>query len=192
LPRPYDLIVLEGAGSAAELNLRRTDLVNFSMARRAGAEATAESIFGLDSNAPLAAYEIHMGLSESVGPGAAAFEINHRNGKTVSVLDGWVHPDGRIWGTYLHGLFENDAFRKKLLETLAEGKGIAWEGADSGSFEALLQAQFDRLADLVRRHVDVDAIHALIDPGATHSPAARSRHHSLEQVPVNERENQKC
>ena len=37
LSRDYDLIVLEGAGSAVELNLKKNDLVNFSMARKAGA-----------------------------------------------------------------------------------------------------------------------------------------------------------
>ena len=37
LAADYDLIVLEGAGSAVELNLKKNDLVNFSMARRAGA-----------------------------------------------------------------------------------------------------------------------------------------------------------
>ena len=37
LSRDYELIVLEGAGSAVELNLKKNDLVNFSMAKRAGA-----------------------------------------------------------------------------------------------------------------------------------------------------------
>ena len=37
LSRDYELIVLEGAGSAVELNLKKNDLVNFSMAKKAGA-----------------------------------------------------------------------------------------------------------------------------------------------------------
>ena len=37
LAQAYDLIVLEGAGSAVELNLKKNDLVNFNMARKAGA-----------------------------------------------------------------------------------------------------------------------------------------------------------
>jgi adenosylcobyric acid synthase len=155
-------------------------------------KASALGFPGLDPVGLLTAYEIHMGFSESVGPGKPAFEIKDRNGRAVKVLDGWVHPNGRIWGTYLHGVFDNDAFRKKLLDTIAEGKGIAWEGKDSGSFGAFLEAQFDRLADLVRRNVDMDGIRALIDLEATHFPAAKSIHRSMGQVPVNETENQKC
>ena len=37
LHRDYELVVMEGAGSAVELNLKKSDLVNFAMARRAGA-----------------------------------------------------------------------------------------------------------------------------------------------------------
>jgi adenosylcobyric acid synthase len=37
LARQYDVIVLEGAGSCCEMNLKKTDLVNFAMARTAGA-----------------------------------------------------------------------------------------------------------------------------------------------------------
>jgi adenosylcobyric acid synthase len=39
LAAQYDLIILEGAGSAVELNLRRNDLVNFFMAKKTGAAA---------------------------------------------------------------------------------------------------------------------------------------------------------
>ncbi len=37
LQKSYELVIMEGAGSAVELNLKKNDLVNFAMARRAGA-----------------------------------------------------------------------------------------------------------------------------------------------------------
>ncbi|MBI4642916.1 MAG: cobyric acid synthase, partial [Deltaproteobacteria bacterium] len=61
------------------------------------------------------AYEIHMGVTEPRGQGQPAFEISSRNGMPVSVQDGWVSPDRRVWGTYLHGLFDNDDFRRGFL-----------------------------------------------------------------------------
>ncbi len=127
-------------------------------------KASAASIFGLDGNAPLTAYEIHMGTSETSGPGEPPFQIFDRNGQNTQVDDGWIHPEGRIWGTYLHGIFENDDFRRALLGRLAFGRGrLPAEGDETPcSYKALLAHQFDRLADLVRAHIDMDRIRALI------------------------------
>jgi len=114
--------------------------------------------------ATIDAYEIHMGLTEPRGKGQAAFEISSRNGVPVSVQDGWVSPDGRVWGTYLHGLFDNDGFRRGFLVEISQGQGQTGETSPAWSFRDFQEAQLDRLAALMRQHLDISRIRAMIEP----------------------------
>jgi adenosylcobyric acid synthase len=111
---------------------------------------------------PLEAYEIHMGVSEPIGPGAPAFEIISRNSQAVQVGDGWIRSDLQIWGTYLHGLFDNDGFRQGFLQKLRQSRRGVFQGSAPWSFRAFQEAQLDRLADLLRRHLDVGRLWGLI------------------------------
>jgi adenosylcobyric acid synthase len=87
-----------------------------------------------------------------------------RNGRRVRQPDGAISPDGRVWGTYLHGLFENDLFRRWFLERV----GITKD--DSGSLRSKSAIQyrqekewaFDRLAQTVRKHLDLKQIYELL------------------------------
>ncbi len=45
------------------------------------------------------------------------------------MADGWVSPDRRVWGTYLHGLFDNDGFRRAFREELREKPAGSGDGA---------------------------------------------------------------
>ena len=100
-------------------------------------------------------YEIHTGDSQ-VREGAARFgEIIERGGLTVQIPDGATAADGSVWGTYLHGLFENDRFRHSWL------RGLGWSGAVAAS-TALRNKEYDRLADAVEEAVDWHAVEALI------------------------------
>ncbi len=110
----------------------------------------------------LEAYEIHMGVTEAMGFGRAAFEILSRNGRPAQVADGWVSSDGRVWGTYLHGLFENDGFRHAFLKEMREPRLDPGAAPAALSFRAFQEEQLDRLADLLRRHLDLERIRALI------------------------------
>jgi adenosylcobyric acid synthase len=122
------------------------------------ARALAASGAGGDEN--LQAYEIHMGQTEAQGPGSPAFAICARHGSQVDVADGWVSPDGRVLGTYLHGLFENDAFRWRFLNILAPGAALpASEGL---TFRAFLETQLDKLAEEIRRRLDIPLLKDLI------------------------------
>jgi adenosylcobyric acid synthase len=113
----------------------------------------------------LSAYEIHMGVTEAQGEGRPAFEIISRNGQRLTVADGWVSPDHRVWGTYLHGLFDNDGFRRVFLQELRWTRPGADASAPATSYETyekFQEAQLDRLADLLRRHLDLAQINIMI------------------------------
>ncbi len=110
----------------------------------------------------LEAYEIHLGLSEPQGAGGPAFEIVERHGLPVSVPDGWVTPDRLIWGTYLHGLFDNDAYRRAFLTEMGHRCRRASSESSDFSFRASLEAQLDSLAEALRRHLDINFIKSLI------------------------------
>ena len=63
---------------------------------------------------PFHGYEIHMGKTfyEACG---AAFSRIRREGEGESVQDGAVSPSGQIWGTYVHGIFDDDGFRHAFI-----------------------------------------------------------------------------
>ncbi len=107
----------------------------------------------------LSGYEIHMGRSVSGGEAKAIFRIVRREGKPVDMEDGLAQPDGRAWGTYIHGIFDNDGFRNMFLEDVGKKSGkIVAPASGSFSFRLWKEEQYDRLADLVRRHVEVGRV----------------------------------
>jgi adenosylcobyric acid synthase len=94
---------------------------------------------------PLRGYEIHMGRTDGDSPW---LRVTARRGQPVSVPDGSVSPDGRLWGCYLHGLFENVPLRRAWLASLG------WQPPESAPL-AGCAAAFDRLADAVESALDM-------------------------------------
>jgi len=95
----------------------------------------------------VSAYEIHIGQTH--GPDCArpfAF--------VDDAPEGAVSSEGRVQGTYLHGLFTSDGFRRAYLDRL----GIA--GSDQ-RYGARLEQTLDALADHIEAHLDVDGLLAL-------------------------------
>jgi len=78
-------------------------------------------------------YEIHMGRSRSLGSATPLLEISERNGRPVKVQDGLVSADGRVWGTYLHGLFDNDGLRHRLISQFLRGEDLVTTGRKSNT-----------------------------------------------------------
>ena len=130
----------------------------------AGAKTTTQVQARVPGNENLLieAYEIHMGDTIPRGAGQPAFEIISRHGRLEPVEDGWVSPDRRIWGTYLHGLFDRDEFRQEFLSEIARACRREGSAASTGSFRDFQEAQLDRLAELLRTHLDLGRIRALI------------------------------
>jgi adenosylcobyric acid synthase len=67
--------------------------------------------------------------------------------------DGATSPDGRVQGTYVHGLFASDAFRAAWLQGLGAISEIA--------YEQRLEAALEALSDHVEQHLDVEAMLAI-------------------------------
>ncbi|MFZ5642299.1 MAG: cobyric acid synthase [Bacillota bacterium] len=111
----------------------------------------------------LVGYEIHMGRTDLGGESVPAFEIVHRFGKSGSTMDGASRTDGKAWGTYIHGVFDNAPFRRKLINTLRKEKGLS-PLEDSISLSAWEQRQrdYDRLSEVVRGSLDMSKIYDMM------------------------------
>jgi len=137
----------------------------------AGEKTTTQveaEFLGLGSDRPrVRGYEIHMGLTEAVGEGRGVFEITHSLNEPVQLQDGWATPDFSIWGSYIHGLFDEDGFRRAWLADLRRRQGLAPLAAADYSFEQLQEEQFDRLAEVVRRCLDIEQVLKVIGGSET-------------------------
>jgi adenosylcobyric acid synthase len=101
-------------------------------------------------------YEIHMGETILGGRVKPFSRIVRRSGEEVEVLDGAVSHDGRIGGTYLHGIFDDDTFRTAFLNRLRRGKGMPEQEEASGRPDP-----FELLADHLEKHLDMKRLFAL-------------------------------
>ncbi len=103
---------------------------------------------------PVTGYEIHLGDTPTA---TSWLQINRRSSAAVGVADGAVAAGGRIWGSYLHGLFANDTFRHAWLESL----GRVMPASATPHATALARA-LDRLADTVEAALDMARLENLI------------------------------
>ncbi len=97
---------------------------------------------------PFSGYEMHVG--DTTGPDVARPVLRFGDGRP----DGAVSADGRVCGTYVHGLFADDAQRAAWLARLG-GR------ASGASYEDGVEAALDRLAQHIATYVDCDRLLAL-------------------------------
>jgi adenosylcobyric acid synthase len=97
------------------------------------------------TGAPITGYHMHMGVTQGPARKTPFARIG-------SEPEGARSPDGRVAGTYLHGLFASDAFRRAFLGNAAD---------PAIRYEAGVEAALDGLATHLERHLDLDALLAL-------------------------------
>ncbi|MBO0452151.1 cobyric acid synthase [Candidatus Enterococcus murrayae] len=107
-------------------------------------------------------YEIHMGRSENYEKQYFA-ELITANGKKISRKDGAVSSDKLVIGTYLHGVFDNSAWRRKLLNQVREAKGLSLIKEVAIPYKEYKNQQYDKLADLIRKNVDLEKIYQIMN-----------------------------
>ena len=132
------------AGKVAGLGL--LDISTTMAGEKKVALRQAHTIAG---NEPVSGYEIHMGRSEGPDCVRAWLSVEGRP-------EGAASADGRVRGSYLHGLFSSDVFRAKFLADLGH-ESVA--GYDDG-----VEATLDALADHLEQYMDLDQLFELAQP----------------------------
>lgn len=102
-------------------------------------------------------YEIHMGQTD-IAEGDPLLSVGRRNQEACDDMDGCVGSDGRVLGTYLHGLFDTPAITRHWLRHI----GLSSIDVHQVHGSAARDAAYDLLAEHAIRHVDIDAIYGLI------------------------------
>jgi len=92
-------------------------------------------------------YEIHLGRTDGPDRARPLFTVNE-------TPEGAQRPDGQVMGSYLHGMFSEDAFRGAFLASLGAAAG-------NFSYDAKVDETLDALADHLAMHVDCPGLLAL-------------------------------
>jgi adenosylcobyric acid synthase len=100
----------------------------------------------IDGDVPLDGYEIHLGVTRGPDADRPFAQVDGR-------ADGAMSPDGRIVGTYLHGLFSSDAFRSRYLEKLGaiSAGGNYQTGVDGALDTIALRLESLGLSEIIKR-----------------------------------------
>jgi adenosylcobyric acid synthase len=132
----------------------------------------------------LRGYEIHMGtttgdvglfrLCRSGSSGEAKRTVNNPPSPPFSkggmggfeILDGSAA--GNVWGTYIHGIFDNDEFRRLFLNSIREKKGLPLQ-EQTFHFHETRQKAIDGWADIVKRKMDICFLLRQLGMGSFHS-----------------------
>ncbi|HEX5437336.1 MAG TPA: cobyric acid synthase [Gemmatimonadaceae bacterium] len=163
-----DPLGVEGGGTAPGLGL--LPIVTTLRAKKVTVPATAHwsnlRLFGQDCGAIEApGYEIHMG-DTTYRDQATPFAQLRRAGSPSDIPDGAVAANAPVIGSYLHGLFDGDAFRHAFITAARHARGLAPPRALT-AYALEREQRLNRLAACVAESMDVDQLLGWIGLGGT-------------------------
>lgn len=112
----------------------------------------------LDEAIKVEGYEIHMGESRLVGEGYPLLQVSFRNNVPAGDNDGVMSLDGKVLGTYFHGIFDGKDFREWFLRLLRP------QFVSNGSMPDK-NHEYEKLADHFKKHLDMEAVYRIIEGG---------------------------
>lgn len=112
-------------------------------------------------NREVEGYEIHMGVTKNLGEAKPLIELS--DGR----IDGFRNETGSVWGSYLHGIFDNEQLLFGIVHQIMEEKGI--DPLDNHlSIAEYKEIQYNKLADLVRENIDMEYVYELLEKQEFH------------------------
>ena len=151
---------VEHGGSMRGMGLLHTKTV-FSRAKtrtQIQGRVNTVSICGEFAGREAQGYEIHMGRTEKTGDCQETIYLE--DGR----LDGLSNPEGTVFGTYLHGIFDYGDLAAMTVSRLMRRKGIDPKNWHFDP-EEHKRREYDKLADLVRNSLDMKRIYEILEAG---------------------------
>lgn len=137
----------------------------------AGVIPSIGGIFKTLSGKKYSGYEIHMGDTVYVN-GDSVIQTQddptmHANGESMIHIqdDQVIINSGNVYGTYIHGIFDDSDIAAELVSVLAERKGLdtGMTGTKPQSYSDYKEKQYDRLAEVLRESLDMKYIYSILN-----------------------------
>ena len=108
-------------------------------------------------------YEIHMGVTTREKNSNNFVTVTEKLGEKISYEVGSVNNECNVFGTYIHGIFDDIDFTRNLLNNIRKMKGLDPINSKVESFEEFKNKEYDKLADFLREHLDMEKIYEIIN-----------------------------
>lgn len=118
------------------------------------------SIFRGIEDMELTGYELHCGIT-NIDKEKDFIFTEVQTGR-LDKNDGAVNEDQNVLGTYLHGIFDNEEFSKKIISNIRKQKGIEENLENDFNYEEFKKAEYRKLEKHFRENLDINKIYELI------------------------------
>ncbi|MCD3244648.1 cobyric acid synthase [Clostridium botulinum C] len=115
-------------------------------------------------NCNIQGYEIHMGET-SIQDAIPFASIYERNKIKYENIDGAISKDGKVLGTYIHGIFDNSEFTRSLLNKIRKCKGKDVIKEVPKDYWEFKNKEYDKLANIVRENLDMKKLYDIVNEG---------------------------
>ena len=115
------------------------------------------------SGVELEGYEIHMGVTILHEGASPLTTIRDHATTTQEKQDGAY--TSRVYGTYVHGVFDKEGVAEAVIRALGGKKGIDTTDMKGVDFQTFKETQYDILAAALREHLDMKKIYEILEEG---------------------------
>ena len=120
-------------------------------------------IFSTLSGLEFSGYEIHMGKTTvSTGEHQTPL-VQLADGRTDGVqrMEKGSEAPG-VYGSYVHGIFDDGDIAVRIVQALADKKRVSWKPEAGGDYHAFKEQQYDKLAQGLREHLDMEYVYSIL------------------------------
>ena len=114
------------------------------------------------SGKEVSGYEIHMGITKRNENSNNFVTVKQKLEQKVNYQVGSVNKECNVFGTYLHGIFDDIDFTRTILNNIRKMKNLEPIESNVKSFKEFKNQQYDKLADYLREHLDMEKIYEIM------------------------------